>query len=100
MCVRALLMTALLAFPSIAVAQDRVGALERACEKAFSSHQRLAAELSAMKINPYSLCRCAAPIIIGSGLNKSDAANFVRSGHLNGAAINVLLRINRSCVAR
>ena len=93
------LMAVLVAFPSVVFAQDRVSALVRVCERELSSHQRLAGELSAIRIDPVALCECAAPIIVGSSLNRSDVANFVRSGQLNSTVINVLLRINRSCVA-
>jgi len=91
-------LAALLAFSSITLAQDKVGQLELACENTLSSHQQLVAELTTMKVDPLALCQCAAPIIIGSGLNRSDLANFIRSRQLSGAAIDVLLRINRSCV--
>ena len=97
--IRAILMAALLAFPSVAFAQDRVNALERACENKLASHQGLVAELSAMGINPSALCGCAVPIIVGSGLNSSDVTNFVRSGQLPSNAVNVLMQINRSCIA-
>ena len=96
---RATLIAALLAFPSIALAQDRVNMLERACENKLASHQELVAELSAMGFNSSALCGCAVPIIVNSGLNSSDVTNFMRSGQLSGNALNVLLKINRACVA-
>jgi hypothetical protein len=95
----AFLMAALLAFPSSVFAQDRVSALVRACENQLFSHQYLLAELSAIRVSPSALCACAAPIVASSGLNRSDVNNFVRSGQLTSAAIGVLLKINRSCVA-
>jgi hypothetical protein len=99
MSIRAFLMTALLAFPSSVFAQDRVSALVRACENQLFSNQYLLTELSGMRVTPSALCACAAPIVASSGLNRSDLTNFVRSGQLTSAAVGVLLRINRSCVA-
>ena len=97
--IRATLMAALVAFPSVALAQDRVSTLAQACENKLSSHQGLVAKLSGMGINPSALCGCAAPIIAGSGLNRSDVTNFARSGQLPSNAADVLLQINRACIA-